>query len=126
MQKLTLIGRVGSDPELKTTPNGISVCSFSVAASGQKKDQTTWYKANAWRKLGEACYKFLSKGKLVYIEGELQPRTYQAKSGETKMSLDVQVSEIEFLSPKSESSDEQPSTDANGFTEVQSDYIPFL
>jgi single-strand DNA-binding protein len=127
MQKLTLIGRVGSDPELKTTPNGISVCSFSVAASGQKKDQTTWYKANAWRQLGEACYKFLSKGKLVYIEGELQPRTYQAKSGETKMSLDVQVSEIEFLSPKSEERSDaaESGIDASGFETISSDSIPF-
>ena len=125
MQKLILIGRIGNDPELKTTPNGIAVCSFSVAASGQKKDQTTWYKANAWRQLGETCYKFLSKGKLVYIEGELQPRQYAAKDGSTKMSLDVQVESVEFLSPKSESNEEQSGTDANGFTDVSADSIPF-
>ena len=71
----------------------------------------------------------MSKGKKCYNEGELQPRTYQAKSGETKMSLDVQVSEVEFLSPKSESNEEQSNADAAtdmaGFTDVKSDDIPF-
>ena len=134
MVKLILIGRLTRDVDLKTTPNGVQVASFTVAvdrkhASKDAEKKTDFYNCVVWRQLGEVCAKFLSKGKLVYIEGELQPRQYTAKDGSTKMSLDVQVESVEFLSPKSESNEEQSgadaATDMAGFTDIQSDDIPF-
>ena len=130
MIKILFIGRLTRDVDMKTTPNGVQVASFTVAVDRKQKNKdgekvSEFYNCVAWRQLAEVCSKFLSKGKKVYIEGEPQPRLYTAKDGSTKMSLDVQVESVEFLSPKSESSEEQPNTDANGFTDVQSDDVPF-
>lgn len=130
MQKIAFIGRLTRDVDLKTTPNGVQVATFSVAVPRKQKNKdgehiNDFFVCNAWRGLAETCSKYLSKGKKCYVEGELQPRQYTAKDGSTKMSLDVQVENVEFLSPKSESSEEQPNTDANGFTDVQSDDVPF-
>ena len=132
MVKLILIGRLTRDVDLKTTPNGIAVASFTVAvdrkhASKDAEKKTDFYNCVVWRQLGEVCAKFLSKGKLVYIEGELQPRQYAAKDGSTKMSLDVQVKSIEFLSPKSEerSDADDSGIDGSGFENVDPSEIPF-
>ena len=131
MQKITFIGRLTRDVDMKTTPNGIAVASFTVAVDRKQKNKdgekvSDFFACTSWRGLAETCSKFLSKGKKVYIEGELQPRQYTAKDGSTKMSLDVQVESVEFLSPKSESNEEQSGTDAGGFTDVSSDDIPFM
>lgn len=130
MIKILFIGRLTRDVDMKTTPNGVQVASFTVAVDRKQKNKdgekaTDFYNCVVWRQLADVCCKYLSKGKKVYIEGEPQPRLYTAKDGSTKMSLDVQVENVEFLSPKSESSEEHPSADANGFTDVQSDDIPF-
>ena len=105
MQKIVFTGRLVRDVDLKTTPNGVQVASFTVAVDRKQKNKdaekvTDFYNCVVWRQLAHVCYKYLSKGKKCYIEGELQPRQYTAKDGTTKMSLDVQVSEIEFLSPE--------------------------
>jgi single-strand DNA-binding protein len=132
MNKLTLIGNLTHDPETRSTPNGVTVCSFTIAvnrkfsdASGEKK--TDFFRINAWRQLGEHCSRYLSKGKKVAVVGELQARTYEAKDGTTRMSLDVQADEVEFLSPKERSDESQRDTepDAAQFTDIQSDDIPF-
>ena len=132
MIKIIFIGRLTRDVDLKTTPNGVQVASFTVAVDLKQKNKdgekvTTFYNCVAWRGLAETCSKFLSKGKKVYIEVELQPRQYTAKDGTTKMSLDVQVSEVEFLSPKSEerSDADESGIDASGFETIQSSDIPF-
>ena len=131
MQKIAFIGRLVRDVDMKTTPNGIAVASFTVAVDRKQKNKdgekvSDFFACTSWRGLAETCGKFLAKGKKVYIEGELQPRQYAAKDGSTKMSLDVQVESVEFLSPKSESSEEQPNTDASGFTDASKDDIPFM
>jgi single-strand DNA-binding protein len=132
MQKIVFTGRLVRDVDLKTTPNGVQVASFTVAVDRKQKSKdgekaTDFYNCVVWRQLADVCHKYLSKGKKCYIEGELQPRMYQSKSGETKLSLDVQVSEIEFLSPKSEerSDADESGIDARGFENVSSDSIPF-
>ena len=130
MQSIHFTGRLSRDVDLKTTPNGVQVASFTVAVDRKQKDtegnkKTDFFNVNVWRGLADICSKYLSKGKKCYVRGELQVRTYSAKDGTTKVSLDVQADEVEFLSPKSESSEEQPNADANGFTDVQSDDVPF-
>ena len=137
MNKITLIGNLTHDPETRSTPNGVTVCSFTIAvnrrfASGSGGERPTdFFRINAWRQLGDTCARFLSKGRKVAVIGELQARTYEAKDGTTRMSLDVQADEVEFLSPKQQEDGAAPSAraenaqDMAGFTDIQSDDIPF-
>ena len=103
---------------------------FASGAGGERP--TDFFRINAWRQLGETCARYLSKGRKVAVIGELQARTYEAKDGTTRMSLDVQADEVEFLSPKQQEDGTAPSTaradnaqDMAGFTDIQSDDIPF-
>ena len=134
MQSIHFIGRLSRDVDLKTTPNGVQVASFTVAVDRKQKDtegnkKTDFFNVNVWRGLADICSRYLSKGKKCYVRGELQMRTYTSKDGTTKVSLDVQADEVEFLSPKSESNEERAgadsATDTAGFTEIQSSDIPF-
>ncbi len=84
LNKVLLIGNLGKDPELKYTPSGVAVATFSIATSESWKDQegnqqekTEWHNIVAWRKLAEICGEYLKKGKKVYIEGKLQTRNYE-------------------------------------------------
>ena len=129
MQKIFLTGNLTHDPEVRSTPNGITVASFTIAvdrrfkdANGEKK--TDFFRINAWRQLGESCARYLAKGRKVAVIGEIQPRLYEAKDGTTRLSLDVQADEVEFLSPKQQGNDE-PAQDANGFTDVDASDVPF-
>ena len=101
MQKLHIIGNLTKGPETRTTPNGNTVCSFTVAVNRKKvsEPQTDFFRVNAWGKLGELCARFLGKGRKVAVVGELQARTYDNKDGKTMLSLDVVADEVEFLTP---------------------------
>jgi len=134
MNKITLIGNLTHDPEVRSTPNGITVASFTIAVdrrfAGQDgKRPTDYFRIVAWRQLGETCAKFLSKGRKIAVIGELQARTYDDKKGTTRMSLDVQADEVEFLSPKQqgEAHEEtaQNAPDMSRFEAVDADSIPF-
>lgn len=111
MNKITLIGNLTNEPEKRATPNGTSVTSFTIAVNRRGQDkQTDFFRINAWRGLADTCAKFLAKGRKVAVVGELQARTYEAKDGKTKVSLDVQADEVEFLS-SAEQKQEKPKTD---------------
>jgi single-strand DNA-binding protein len=132
MNKIVLIGNLTHDPEARVTPNGVTVCSFTIAVNrrfapkdGEK--QTDFFRINAWRQLGSLCEKYLAKGRKVAVAGELQARTYEAKDGTTRTSLDVEADEIEFLTPKSAEA-QQPAAapaDPNTFADVSQEDIPF-
>lgn len=108
MNKITLIGNLTSDPEKRATNNGTSVTSFTIAVNRRGQDkQTDFFRINAWRGLADTCAKFLAKGRKVAVVGELQARTYEAKDGKTKVSLDVQADEVEFLSPAEQKQEKQ-------------------
>jgi single stranded DNA-binding protein (ssb) len=105
MNKIFLIGNLTGDPELRTTPNGVNVCTMNIAvnrrfAGGRDDRQTDFFRISAWRQLGETCSRFLSKGKKIAVVGELTARTYEAKDGTTRVSLEVTADEVEFLSPR--------------------------
>ena len=104
MHKIIVIGNLGRDPEMRYTPDGQAVVTFSVASSrkyktssGEQREETEWFNCSAWGKLADICNEYLTKGKQVYVEGRLKTRTYQAQSGETRFSLDVTCQEIQFL-----------------------------
>lgn len=134
MQRIIFTGNLTADPEMRATPSGVTVCAFTVAvnrrfANSDGERQTDFFRINAWRQLGESCGKYLAKGRKVAVVGELQARTYQAKDGSTRMSLDVVADEVEFLSPKeSDSATVQNGTvtpQNDGFTDISSDDLPF-
>lgn len=134
MNKITLIGNLTHDPEVRSTPNGVTVASFTIAVdrrfAGQDgKRQTDFFRINAWRQLGDTCAKFLSKGRKIAVIGELQARTYEDKKGTVRMSLDVQADEVEFLSKKEQGDAReetaQDAQDSSGFTDVDPGDIPF-
>lgn len=130
MNKITLIGNLTHDPEIRSTQSGITVCAFTIAVSrrfagADGERPTDYFRINAWRQLGESCGRYLAKGRKVAVVGELQARLYEAKDGSTRMVLDVQADEVEFLSPRSNAQEGGAGVDAAGFTDVSSDDIPF-
>lgn len=103
MNKLTIIGNLTADPEMRTTPNGKTVTNFTVAVSRKgDKDKTDFFRCAAWGKTGEVCGQYLGKGKKVCVIGKVSARAYTDKQGEAKASLEVFVYEVEFLSPRGE------------------------
>ena len=115
-QKLLIIGRLGKDPEMRFTPNGQAVTSFSVATDRQYSDQagklvkeTVWFRVSAWGKLAETCNNFLQKGKMVMVEGRLTvdaktggPRIWTGQDGTPRASLEMVASTVKFLSAKTD------------------------
>ena len=104
MNKIIVIGHLGRDPEMRYTPNGQAVTSFSVASSrrytnsaGEQKEETEWFNVSAWGKLGETCNQYLTKGQQVYIEGRMSSRTYEGRDGTTRVSIDVFLNDVQFL-----------------------------
>jgi single-strand DNA-binding protein len=99
LNKVQLIGRLGKDPELKHTPNGAAVCSFSVATSEKwgEETKTEWHNVVAWKKLAEVIGQYLKKGQLVYLEGRLQTRNYDDKNGVKRYVTEIVVSNMIML-----------------------------
>ncbi len=110
VNKVILVGRLGSDPESKTIPSGQVVTRFSIATSenwldrdGQKQERTEWHRIVTWGKLAEICSKHLSKGRQCYIEGKLQTRSWEDQNGQKKYSTEVVGSTVQFLGSPSDS-----------------------
>lgn len=102
--KTIVVGHLGRDPELRFTPSGQQVCSFSVATTrswtdqgGQQQEKTTWFRVTAWGKLGELCHQYLSKGRLVLVEGEVDASAWTAQTGEARASLELNARNVRFL-----------------------------
>jgi len=104
INKVILVGRLGQDPEVRYTPDGTAVANFTIATSdewkdktsGEKRERTEWHRIVAWRKLGEICGEYLSKGRQVYIEGKLQTRSWE-KDGVTRYTTEIVASDVQFL-----------------------------
>lgn len=111
MNKLTIIGNLTADPELRTIPSGVNVCTFTVAVNSKYRNEdgsskrVDYFRIAAWRGLGDNCARYLSKGKKVCVVGEVSARAYEAKDGTSRASLEVTADEIEFLTPKGETSE---------------------
>ena len=104
MNRAILIGNLTKDPELRTTPQGISVCSFTIAVNrgfGEKKD-VDYVPIVTWRGLADNCAKFLGKGRKVGVSGRIQVRSYNANNGERRYVTEIVADDVEFLSPKGE------------------------
>jgi single-strand DNA-binding protein len=102
--RITIVGYLGRDPELRYTSDGTPVCDFSVATterrkdrSGESQDITTWFRVTVWRRQAELASQYLSKGKQVYVEGRLIQREFQDRDGNTRYNLEVTASDVQFL-----------------------------
>jgi len=104
LNKVMVIGNVGKDPEMRFTPSGKPVTSFSVAtnrvfttAEGERKQETEWFNIVVWGRQAENCNQFLTKGKRVYIEGELRTRTWEGQDGQKRSRVEVHAFRVDFL-----------------------------
>lgn len=119
---VVLSGRLTADPELKTTPNGVSVCSFDIAVDSGYGDnrQTNFIRLVAWRKTAELITKHFRKGSMIGIEGSIQTRKYQDKNGNNRTAFEVVVNNVQFLESKknNDSNAPQQSNNANDFEDI--------
>ncbi|MBN2085430.1 MAG: single-stranded DNA-binding protein [Anaerolineales bacterium] len=112
LNRIQLIGNLGKDPELRTLPSGNKVCSFSMAVNhrwkngaGEPKEETEWFAVESWGKLGEICHQYLSKGKLVYVEGRMRTDHWQDDKGEPHSRPKVVGLAMQILDRKPEEPD---------------------
>lgn len=125
--EVTLIGRLGKDPELRMTPSNMPVCSLWLATSeysnrdGQKEERTEWHSVATWGNQAEAASKYLKKGSLVFIKGKIQSREYQDKQGVSRKQYEIVANTVKFLSPKAEAPQKNEATT----THMDLDTIPF-
>lgn len=109
MNKVFLIGNLTRDPELRTTPSGVSVCSFTIAVNRRRANnaeagqpEADFFRVSAWRQLGDICSKYLAKGRKVSVVGTVSASAYIGNDGQARASLEVQADDVEFLTPRSE------------------------
>ena len=102
--KITVIGNVGSDPEMRYTPSGTPVTSFSVATNhrytgrdGERHEETEWFRVVAWNRLAETCNQYVTKGMRVYAEGRLKTDTWTGQDGQTRVSLEINAFTVLFM-----------------------------
>ncbi len=126
---IIIVGNLGKDPEMRYTPSGQAVTSFSVATSrkyttggGEQVEETIWFRVSAWGKSAEVCNQYLKKGSKVLIEGRLTPdkstggpRVYEKQDGTTAASFEVNASVVKFLSGSKDGQATESAGDEPGF-----------
>jgi single-strand DNA-binding protein len=116
VNKVILVGHLGKDPDMKFAANGSAVCNITVATSeswkdkqtGDKVEKTEWHRVVAFGKLAEIMGEYLRKGSLVYIEGKLQTRKWQDKSGQDRYTTEIVADQMQMLGSKNQSSSDAP------------------
>lgn len=122
MNRITIIGNLVGNPELRTTQQGVSVCTFGVAVNRRRSDGVDFFRVTAWRQLGENCQKYLAKGRKVAVTGTVSVSAYKSSNGDARASLEVNADEVEFLTPKGEAEERKPE---GGFVEVTGEQLPW-
>jgi single-strand DNA-binding protein len=104
LNKVMIIGNVGTEPEMRFTPNGNPVTSFRVATNrvyttpdGERKQETEWFTVVAWNRLAENCNQYLTKGQRVYAEGRLHTRNWEGQDGQQRTSSEIVANRVLFL-----------------------------
>lgn len=133
VNKVTLIGNLGKDPELRYTSSGVAVATFSVATNESWKDpdgniqeRTQWHNIVAWRKLAEICGEYLKKGGKLYLEGRIQYRNYDDKNGVKRFVTEIVMDEMVMLDSKGAAPSNEPApTQAPESRAEKADDLPF-
>ena len=132
VNKMIVIGNLGSEPEMRFTPNGRSVTSFNVAtnwryttAEGERKEETEWFTVVAWGKLAEQCNQFLTKGRLVYVEGRLRSHTWESQDGQKRYRNEIVADRVSFLDRQTVAALPEEKVGEGAVNEVEPEDIPF-
>ena len=130
LNKVMLIGNIGSAPEMRFTPNGNPVTSFSMAVSrnfttreGERRQETEWFTVVAWNRLAETCNQFLTKGRRAYVEGSLRTKTWEGQDGQKRFRNEIVANRVVFLDRQTAT----PAGDeaANSPEDVEAEDLPF-
>ena len=131
VNKALLIGRLGADPEVRYTPDGPMVVNFRLATDRQWKDKngekiqrTEWHRIVAYGKLAEICSNYLSKGKLIFIEGRIQTRSWEDKDGVKRSTTEIVASNMQMLDSKGQTRSQDTAVDDQAPTSAGSEAAP--
>jgi single-strand DNA-binding protein len=134
---MIIIGNLGSEPEMRFTPNGRPVTSFSVATNrryttseGERREETEWFTVVTWGRLAEQCNQFLAKGRLVYVEGRLRSHSWEGQDGQKRYRNEIVADRVSFLDrqPMAHLTEEKPDVggiEMSGTDDLEPDDIPF-
>lgn len=132
LNKVMIIGNLGSEPEMRFTPSGRPVTSFRVAtnrvyttAEGERKEETEWFSVVTWAKLAEQCNQFLTKGRLVYVEGRLRTNTWEGQDGQKHYRTEIVANSVRFLDRQAAAPLPGEKTEEVGVDELEPGDIPF-
>ncbi len=132
LNKVMIIGNVGTDPEMRFTPSGNPVTTFRIATSrtfttseGERKQETEWFTVVTWNKLAESCNQFLSKGRRAYVEGKLRTRTWEGKDGQKRTSVEIVADRVLFLDRSGQSVSPLSEEIEIGEGGLEADNLPF-
>ena len=113
--KITIVGYLGRDPELRYTPQGTAVCNMSIAttekrrnAEGETEEHTIWFRVTAWGRQAELAAEYLAKGRQVYVEGRLRLEQYTDRDGNPRISPEVNANDIQFLGQRADTAERGP------------------
>ena len=137
--KIIIVGNLGRDPELRYTPQGTPVCSFTMATNerrkdrnGEMQDQTTWFRITLWGRQAETASQYLAKGRSVYIEGRLRVEEWNDRDGRQRYTLEVHATDMQFIGGKVEEhsqtpakDDDHPSREQSNAPDITDEDIPF-
>ena len=132
LNKVMIIGNLGSEPEMRFTPSGNPVTSFRVATNrvyntpeGERKEETEWFTVITWGRLAEQCNQFLGKGRLVYAEGRLRTRTWEGQDGQKHYRTEVVANRVTFLDRQAAAPLPEEKVEELGSGELGPEDIPF-
>jgi single-strand DNA-binding protein len=136
VNKAMLIGRLGKDPEVRYTPDGTMVTNFNLATdeqwkdkNGEKVQKTEWHRIVTFGKLAEICGNYLVKGKLIFVEGRIQTRSWEDKDGVKRFTTEIIASNMQMLDSKTQSKADDSSSEASSVSSnnagTPTDDVPF-
>ncbi len=139
VNRMIIIGNLGSEPEMRFTPNGRPVTSFSVATNrryttseGERREETEWFTVVTWGKLAEQCNQFLTKSRLVYVEGRLRMHTWEGHDGQRRYRNEIVADRVSFLDtqavaplPEEKVGEPEEKVGEGGVDELEPEDIPF-
>jgi single-strand DNA-binding protein len=132
VNRITIIGNLGNEPEMRFTPSGRPVTSFRVATNwryttpeGERKEETEWFSIVAWGRLAEQCNQFLTKGRLVYVEGRLRLRMWDGQDGQRRARNEIVADRVKFLDRQAAAVSMENKTEESETGDIEPDDIPF-
>ncbi len=132
LNKVMIIGNVGTDPEMRFTPNGNPVTSFRMATSrsfttaeGERKQETEWFDVVSWNRLAETCNQFLTKGQRAYVEGRLRTRSWEGQDGQKHFRVEIVANTVLFLDKRPVGTLPEAGAEMGTEEDVEAGDIPF-